>query len=276
VITADGLLPDCSWLRFFGEELRTVREALGLTLREVARGTTYSFQQISNVEAARRTPSEDLARELDRTLNTGDRFQRILRRVLADTYPNWFRGVSVEEGRATQIRIYQPCVLPGLFQTEEYTRARLRWARPGITRQELDAAVAARAARQEVLTRADPPYIWLILDEAVLHRPIGGPAVMARQLRRLTEAAEQPGVTLQVVPLSAPDHPGLDGPFTVWSYADHPDVVHAGPAHAPRLIESPHEVAATALTHSLLAAAALNPTASLTHIQSLTPSPATP
>jgi transcriptional regulator with XRE-family HTH domain len=265
-----GRLPDCSWLRFFGEELRTVREQLGLTLREVAAGTTYSFQQISNVEAARRTPSEALARELDRTLGTGDRFQRILTRVLADTFPTWFTSMADEEAQATQIRIYEPRIIPGLFQTEDYTRQRLRWANPHITPDEVDEAVTERAARRHILTRDQPPYIWLILDESVLLRPIGGPTVMTRQLHHLTQAAQTPHLTLQIVPLTATPHPGLDGPLTIWTYPDRPDIAYIDHPHTPHLIEAPHDVSDTTLTHNLLAATALDPTTSLDHIHTLT------
>ncbi|SDN66512.1 Helix-turn-helix domain-containing protein [Actinacidiphila guanduensis] len=263
----DSGLPDCSWLRFFGEELRTVREERGLTLRELAAGTTYSFQQLSNVEAARRTPSEALARELDRTLGTGDRFQRILKRVLADTFPTWFKGVAHEEGRACEIRIYEPRVVPGLLQIEEYTRARLRWAHPHISARELDKAVADRAARQEVFARDTPPCVWVILDESVLHRPIGGPAVMARQLHHLAEAAERPNLTLQVVPLATPDHAGLAGPLTLWTYPDRADAAYTD--HPRHVTDARPALAQAAHTFALLTATAQAPHTSLNLIRTL-------
>src|SRR5882757_8410844 len=89
---AEEELPEQSWLRFYGEELRAVREGAGKSLRELAASTSYSFQQLSNVEAARRTPSQAFSREVDAALDTGDRFQRILHRVLGDTFPDWFKG----------------------------------------------------------------------------------------------------------------------------------------------------------------------------------------
>ncbi|WNI17039.1 helix-turn-helix domain-containing protein [Actinacidiphila sp. ITFR-21] len=110
---AEEELPEGSWLRFYGEEPRAAREAKGLTLRALAACTGYSFRQVGNVEAARRTPSLESSREVDAALETGDRFQRILQRVLADTHPEWYRGAAKEERRAARIRIYEAQVTPG-------------------------------------------------------------------------------------------------------------------------------------------------------------------
>jgi transcriptional regulator with XRE-family HTH domain len=246
-----------------------MREARGLTLRELSAMTTYSFQQISNVEAARRTPSEALARELDRALGTGDRFQRILKRVLANPYPDWFKGAAVEEQRASEIRIYEARVVPGLFQTEEYTRAQTQWMQPRMPVGRVDSVVAGRAARQEALAREEGPYAWVILDESVLRRPIGGPEVMASQLERLLLEAEKPKIVLQIVPLSIPNHAGLDGSFTIWSYRDRSDVVYGDGWHSGRLFERKEDIAFANLSYDLLTAVALDPAKSLDLIRTL-------
>ena len=75
--------------------------------------------------------------------------------------------------------------------------------RPHTTSDELESLVAARLARQVVLDRKDPPLLWVVLDEGVLHRPVGTPEVMGAQLRRLAALCDEAYVTLQVIPFSA-------------------------------------------------------------------------
>jgi len=144
----DDEWPGGSWLAFYGEELRATRELRGMSVRELASHTSYSFQQLANVERARRTPSLAFSKEVDAALETGDRFQRILRRMLENPYPDWFKGAAREEQQATKIRIYQAQVIHGLLQTEDYARALMRWARPRMFPDQLDIEVAARLQRQ--------------------------------------------------------------------------------------------------------------------------------
>jgi hypothetical protein len=101
--------------------------------------------------------------------------------------------------QATVLRWYEPLVVPGLLQTEDYARAILS-ARPDGNLAELEEQVAARMARQNILDRTGAPQLWCILDEGVLHRAIGGPKVMRGQLYRLAEVAENPRTTIQIVP----------------------------------------------------------------------------
>jgi transcriptional regulator with XRE-family HTH domain len=256
-------------LRFFGEELRLAREERGMSLRDVGAETNYSFQQIANVEAARRTPSAALARGVDRVMGTGDRFWRIVQRVWVDPSPIWFTDAAQEEEQAREIRIYEARVVPALLQVEEYTRARLQWAQPRTPPGEVDAVVADLAGRRAVLAREKPPFLWVILDESVLRRPIGGPDVMARQLEHLAHAAELPDVLIQVVPLDTPGHAGLDGSFTIWAYPDRPSVAYAEDWHSARVIEHPDRVAAVSLSFGLLAARGLGPAASVELLRDL-------
>lgn len=266
---AEEELPDGSWLRFFGEELRETRKARALSQRELAALTSYSYQQLANVEAARRTPSSAFARELDDALETGGRFQRILLRVLGDPFPEWFKGAAKEEARADRIRAYQAGVVHGLFQVEEYARVQMQWGQPRMPVERLEIGVTSRMQRQEILTRENPPLVWTILDESVLSRPVGGRAVMRQQLQRLLREAESPNTVIQVVPLRTDPHPGLDGSFTIWSYEDRDDVVYEEGMLTGRIIERRGDVAAANLSYDLLQAVALDPAKSLDLIRSV-------
>ena len=122
----------------------------------------------------------------------------------------------------------------GCGKTEPYARAVLRAGRPQDTGGQIEERVAARMERQRIVTRPDPVWYWLILDEAALARPWGGPEVMATQLGRLADAAKTPYLTIQVIPFTAGAHAGSDGAISLLSFDDGPDLAYAeGPGHGP-------------------------------------------
>ena len=117
----------------------------------------------------------------------------------------------------------------GLFQTEDYARAVTRLGHQAAPDAAIERRVELRARRQELLARASRPRIWSVMDEAVLRRPVGGPAVMRAQLRRLIEMAGMPRVTVQVVPFARGGHAGASGSFSILRFQerDLPDLVYA-------------------------------------------------
>jgi transcriptional regulator with XRE-family HTH domain len=127
------------------------------------------------------------------------------------------------EAAASISRNFQPLVVPGLLQTEEYARVMFRQFAGDIPDTGVDARVEVRMKRQEVLDRADPPLLFFILDEAATRRLVGGRDVMRGQLRRMTELAARPHVTIEVVPFSVGAHPGLQGPFLLEEFPDPAD-----------------------------------------------------
>jgi hypothetical protein len=146
----------------------------------------------------------------------------------SDLLPQWFRAYVDLESAAALIRTYQGQLVPGLLQTEEYTRAVIHGAQLDESPEEAERRVALRMARQRLLTMPDAPRLWAVVDEAALRRPVGGPKVMRAQLEWLIEATKLPNVTLQVLPFSAGAHPALVGAFSILRFADAelPDVVY--------------------------------------------------
>jgi Domain of unknown function (DUF5753) len=117
--------------------------------------------------------------------------------------------------------------------------------------------------RQAILDQAGPPLLWLILDEGVLTRPVGGPAVMRDQIERLIKAAGRPRIVLQVVPSAVGAHAGLDGHFVLASFDGPPDVVYLNNTLAGQIVERASDVARVALLYDILKAEALSPRASI-------------
>lgn len=147
-----------------------------------------------------------------------------------DILPGWFSMHVSLEGAASLIRSYEPHFVPGLLQTEGYARAVLESGAVGQTSpEETERHVALRMQRQELLTRSDAPRFWVVMDETVLRRPVGGPEVMRAQADKLLEAASLPNVTLQIAPFSSGPHPGTYGPFVLFRFAvpELPDMVYS-------------------------------------------------
>jgi transcriptional regulator with XRE-family HTH domain len=259
--------PTMSWLTYYGEELQQARERQGLSVRELAAQTTYSFQQVYNVEAGRRTPSDAFTREVDRVLETGGQFERILSRIHLEAFPAWWQGAAKEEARATRICTYQAQVVHGLLQTEEYARALMREARPRSAAR-LEAEIAARMNRQSIMTREDPPLLWVILDEAVLRRAVGGRATMAGQLKRLLDEAESSNTVVQILPFEVGAHAGTDSSFTLWSYQDRDDVMYVEGLLTGSVVEAKSKITVARLAYDLLQASSLSQEQSLDLIRS--------
>ncbi len=128
------------------------------------------------------------------------------------------------ESSASLIQMFQPLLIPGLLQEEEYARAVLRAYGGSATDKRVEEWVELRLRRQEELfERPDPPEMVFVLDEAALHRWVGGRDVMRHQLHRLRNEATRANVTIEVVPFRAGEHPGMKGPFAILEFADDRD-----------------------------------------------------
>ncbi len=163
----------------------------------------------------------------------------------SDVLPAWFRVSLGLEEAATLIRGYEPQCVPGLLQTEDYARALISQGFPSETAAEAERLVRVRMTRQQVLTRADPPRLWMVLDEAVLRRPAGGPGVMRAQLGRLIDAAAMPNITLQVLPFAAGPHRAMYGMFHLFRFPDDelPDIVYGEHLTSAFYLDKPAEAA---------------------------------
>jgi transcriptional regulator with XRE-family HTH domain len=234
----------------------------GLTQDQLAEKIVYSPSLVAHVETGTRAPGLDFAGRADEALRTAGYASRLQPFVRREAYPAWFRDWVEIEREATSLRWFEPLLIPGLLQTADYARAVLAAAYPASADGEIDRLVTALLDRQAILAHADPPLLWVILDEGVLHRPVGGPKVMAGQIDRLIAAARQPRIVLQVVPLDAGAPAGLDGQFVIAGFDGRPDVAYLDNALAGQVVERAADVARIALLYDILKAEALSPRAS--------------
>jgi transcriptional regulator with XRE-family HTH domain len=252
-----------SALGMFSEELRRARASAGLTQDQLAEKIAYSPSLVAHVETGSRAPSVDFARRADDALRTGGLLSRLQPLVRSEAYPAWFRDWVEIEREATSLRWFEPLLIPGLLQTEEYARAVLQAANPASSDDEISRLVSARMDRQAILTQDEPPLLWVIIDEVVLTRPVGGGRVMREQVDHLIEASRLPRMVMQVVPVGSGAHPGLAGQFAIASFDGSPDVAYLDNALAGQIVERPADVSRVALLYDILKAEALAPRSSI-------------
>ncbi|MEV6149019.1 helix-turn-helix transcriptional regulator [Nonomuraea sp. NPDC052129] len=209
---ARKLDPNASRTAAFGAELRRLREEAGLTQADLGRRAGYSASQIGAVEVGKRSPTEQFLTECEKALGAGLRELWASLSHHKDSAPTWFAPWLEEEEQAQSLRTWQPLVIPGLLQTAEYAQALLE-REMGFGPERIEALLAARLARQKILTRTHPPRYLVVLDEGILSRPVGGPEIMREQLVRLLDVAQAPHITIQISPLGA--NPGLSGAIVI-------------------------------------------------------------
>ncbi|WP_328469969.1 helix-turn-helix domain-containing protein [Streptomyces sp. NBC_00448] len=267
--SAKLLDPTLSARSLYGAELRYYRERAGLTLEELADRLHIEMSFLARIEQGERRLSDELARAVDDILGTGGFFARNLVVARSAPAPGRLTPLAEWEWLATAIREWDAALVPGLLQTDAYaeavakTYAALLADRP--TRHRWD----ARLSRTPVLLDPRGPRYTGVLGEAVLRRPLGGPAAMAGQLRHLADLVRRERITLYVLPLTATPHPAAtDGALRVMTYAEENPTLHFTAHHTGTHQTDPAAVALAHLTHDLLAGAALPPAQSLTLIES--------
>jgi hypothetical protein len=186
----------------------------------------------------------------------------------ADVTADWFAEYLGLETAASLIRSFEMQFVHGLFQTREYARAVTLLGHSAAAAEEIERRVALRARRQELLTGPGAPRVWSILDEGALRRPVGGRAVMRRQLDRVMELSDLLNVTIQVVPFDAGGHAGAGGSFTMLRFLaeEVPDIVYIEQLTSALYLDKREDVDHYLEVMNSLGAKALTPADSLSLI----------
>jgi transcriptional regulator with XRE-family HTH domain len=259
--------------RRLAAELRRLREAAGLTQEDVAGRLEWDASKLSRIENRQvGIIARDLRKLLDMYGMADDDQregyfamaregkQRAWWQSYGDVIPSEYGTLIGLETEAATISNYEQELIPGLLQTADYARAVIRAFRPDDTADEVTRRVEVRQARQEVFAREDPPRLWAVISEAVLRRAVGGPAVMAAQLRALASERDRAVVTVQVLPFSAGEHPAMAGSFVILDFPDpEPGAVYLENASSALYLERVTDVQRYAGMFRFVQAAALGP-----------------
>jgi len=236
-----------------------------------------SASKISRTENAQVAPAARDVRFLLALYGvTGDRCEELVQTAREARQKAWWHpyhdvacGMYIGlEAASSTIMAYEALLVPGLMQTREYARAVSRAARPDLSPEAIERKVDLRMERQQLLLADDAPDFWLVMDEAVLHRWVGGKDVMREQLLRVLELAEHTNVTLQILPFDIAEHPGMDGAFVILGFPEpeDSDVVYLDNATGGLYLETDAELGRYKLMFDHLRAAALKPDVSMERV----------
>jgi transcriptional regulator with XRE-family HTH domain len=266
-----------------GSLLRRLRESKGIAMREAGYHIRATESKISRLETGKVSFKErdvadlltfygvvdekerdqvlDLVREAN-TLGWWHGFGGVL--------PPWFEPFIGLESAASVVRTYEMQFIPGLLQCPEYVSAVVS-ANHMLAAAELERRVELRMRRQEYLQRENGPVLWVVLDEASLRRPMGGPDVMRAQVRYLIEQAARPNVTIQLLPYAVGAHAAEGGAFTLLRFteSDLRDVVYLEHLTGAQYIEKPEDVEQYTRAMDQISVDALHPDATINALESL-------
>ncbi|WP_405895198.1 helix-turn-helix transcriptional regulator [Streptomyces sp. NBC_00104] len=247
-------------MKTVARQLKLWREAAGLTQAEFGAAIGYGEESVSSVERGRRIPRPEYLDQADEVLGADGKIAAMKRDLAEVRYPKKVRDLKKLEADAVELCAYNNSVVHGLLQTEEYARAVFSSRRPPFTPDDLEQRVAARVARQEIVSDATAqPVFSFVQCESTLRRPIGGRMVMRGQLERLLEISGFRNVDLQVLPLGHEENSGLAGSFRLLRLKDGTTVGHVEVQHISRVIVDPKEVQLLDMRYGTIRAQALSP-----------------
>ncbi|WP_395293681.1 Scr1 family TA system antitoxin-like transcriptional regulator [Kitasatospora hibisci] len=273
--SAEDLTEVSDFFRALGKQIKLLRERAGMTQKELAGHVGYTEALIGAVERGKRTPQPELLDAADKLLDAGgmlsiakDDVQRAKAKARV-RHPAWFRDYAGLEEEAIELHDFSTLLIPGLLQTEAHARALYEMRQPLLSEEVIEIRVAARMARQEILTRWPRAIFSWVIDESVLRRPLGGWDVHAAQLRRLLEVGQARGMVIQVLPLDKAEHAGMGGPFILITPKGQPQNGYIEVQTSSRLITDQDEVRILNARYGTLRAQAHTPQESLTLIEKM-------
>ncbi|MDN5914401.1 MAG: helix-turn-helix domain-containing protein [Pseudonocardia sp.] len=223
-----------------GVHLKRLRERAGVSRADAAYHIRGSDSKMSRLEAGKvgfkerdvadlltfyglpDGPERDQVMKMATRSNRNGWWQRY-----NDVIPSWFEDFVGLESAAARVQTYELLFVPGLLQTPEYGRAAVSGGHPETTDPDVEHRLSLRMDRQRMLQRRDGPMFWAVLDESVLHRPVGGPQVLNAQIDHLLELAATPSVVLQILPWGLSGY-AAEHTFTMLRFAEAelPDLVY--------------------------------------------------
>lgn len=250
---------NASAMKLVGKLVGVFRTAAGLTQAQLAEMVGHQAETIASIEQGRRALLPELARQLDRLLETKGALATAVENMPEiDLIPAWAEEYMDLERAALALCFFANQVLPGLLQTENYAHAVFDSRVPTFSREEIGVHVAKRLKRQEILSRKVPPTTSFVISEAILRDRLGGDEVYTETLRHLLGCADLPGITLQIMPLARRTHAGLDGPFILLETPDYQRIAYTESQRGSQLISDPDEISILAQRYAMLRTQALN------------------
>jgi transcriptional regulator with XRE-family HTH domain len=215
--------------RELGALLRALRNEKGLTVEQVAEHLLCSTSKVSRMETGHGVATPRDIRDLCNLYGVTDKAERDRLMTLSreSREQAWWQSYDLAyatyvglEAEALAISAFQSSVVHGLLHTADYARAGHEGAMPRLDPDQIELQIEAKLTRQRILTWENPPRFHVVLDEAALHREVGGRRVMAEQLAKILEAMDLPNVVVQVLPYDRGFHPAVESNFAILELPD--------------------------------------------------------
>lgn len=215
--------------RELGALLRALRLKKGLTVEQAADRLMISMSKLSRMETGQGAATARDVRDLCILYGVTDDAERdrMMKLAAEGRQRAWWQSYDLGyetyvglEAEALAISAFQSSVVHGLLQTADYARAGHEGAMPRLDPGQIELQIEAKLTRQRILTKDNPPLLAVILDEAALHRMVGGPQVMEAQLAKILDVSSLPNVRVQVLPYAVGAHPAVESNFTIVGLPD--------------------------------------------------------
>ncbi|WP_328471831.1 helix-turn-helix domain-containing protein [Streptomyces sp. NBC_00448] len=264
------MLIDWEWLsarELYASELAYRRQQAGMTLMELAGLCMYEQSYLHRLERGQRLGTVEAATALDKVYGTGTLLVKLWHLAKREAKDKPFLGLAPLEADAVSVQEYAVSAVPYLLQTRAYAEEQLRTARPHSIKQ-LSAQVTERLKRQDRLTGPHPVHYRALIDEAVLRRGARNPQTWTGQLEHLIDVAQQPDVSLHVVPFGTGPH-HIRSCLELIFFQDGHVVAYTRSSWSGHLVEEPEDVEPLRLAYDLLRDTALTPTDSLAFLRTV-------
>ncbi|GGW45056.1 helix-turn-helix domain-containing protein [Streptomyces griseoloalbus] len=265
--------PDDEWgiavITTVGRQLKLRREAVGMRAADFGAAVGYGEDLVYKVEGGKRIPRQEYLDRADKVLGAGGLLSAAWEDVKRVRYPKSVRALAELEAKAVELGVYVGLSIHGLLQTAEHARALFEVSQSAYSEEELEELVTARMGRKSIFERSPAPMLSFVQEEVALRRQVGGTMVWRQQLEHLLEVAQRRNVTLQVMPTSAGEHPGLSGKIEVLKFGDGTAVGRSDGAFNGRPTSDLKQLRILELRYSAIRAQALPPRESLAFIENL-------
>ncbi|MEV6945479.1 helix-turn-helix transcriptional regulator [Streptomyces sp. NPDC051172] len=251
-----------------GRLLKVCRESAGMRAADFAEVMGYGEDMVRKMERGQRIPRPEFLDRADTVLKAQGHLRAFMDDMRKARYPKKVRELADLESRAVEVLVYSDHNIQGLLQTPEYTKALFEMAQPAYSQDEIERGTAARVARKAIFERDPAPTLSFVQEQVTLERPLGGRAVLRRQLEHMLELAQLRNVTLQVMPTDRDEHAGIHhGMIQLLKFEDGTGIGRSPGAFNGRPVQSPRDLRILELRYGLIRAQALTPRESLAFIE---------
>ncbi|MGW3728710.1 helix-turn-helix domain-containing protein [Streptomyces sp. NPDC000851] len=248
-------------LRTFGAVVQALREHAGLSRAEFAELVRFSKHTVESVELGRRMPDESFVERAEEATGNTGALRKAARHLTRGEkgLAAWFRRWAKLEKVAVSLCTYECRLVPGLLQSEGYARAAFDNSVPPLSDEQMEAQVAARMHRQELIRTRPNTSFSFVMEEYIVRRRLGAREVTRGQLDHILALAELRNVTIQIMPIDSLCHAGLDGPLALLEAPDGRRLAYSEGQKNGRLIADVTEAAVLHQRYATLRSQALNP-----------------